>query len=276
MTSVGDVRPSAIAGTWYPGRASDLKAMIKAFLDVADMEPIEGQIVGVMAPHAGYRYSGPVAAYAFKPLIGMHVDVVAIVSPMHLPYMAPILTTGHSAYETPLGRVPVARDLLTRLAEKVSLSAVLMDQEHSLEIELPFLQYVLDGEFRLVPLMLRDNTEATARHLGRELAELLSGENALLVASSDLSHYQTQQVANRLDGAILGRIDAFDPEGMFEVERKREGSACGIGAIGTVMWAAKELGADSARVVRYATSGDVTGDYYQVVGYGAAVFYTRL
>ncbi len=273
MATVTDIRPSPIAGLWYPGSAPDLRALVDEYLRSADVEPPRGQVIGVMAPHAGYRYSGPVAAYAFKLLEGMDADVVAVVSPMHHPYLSPVLTTGHQAYRTPLGVVPVNRDLLSALAKRVKMEPVRMDQEHSLEIELPFLQRVLAGDFTLIPIMLRDQSPETARELGHALAEVLRGQRAVLVASTDLSHYYNQATANVLDKAFLEGVAAFDPDGLFEIERRGRGFACGLGAVAAVMWASKELGADRAEVVRYATSGDVTGDYSQVVGYGAAAFY---
>lgn len=269
-----DVRPSPIAGRWYPGSREQLAHTIDAFLDAAATTPIPGEILGVLAPHAGHRYSGQVAAYAFKLLRGLEVDRVALVGPSHHPYAAPIVTTGHDAYETPLGRVPVDREALNVLIPQMDIQPVRRDQEHALEIELPFLQRVL-GEFSLIPLALIDQSLAMAEALGYALADVLRGHRAVLVASSDLSHFYPQQVAHQLDQTVLDAVAAYDPAGVIRAEQQGQGFACGRGAIASVMIAAQALGADTAQVLDYATSGDVTRDYSQVVGYGAAVFYRR-
>ncbi len=270
-----DVRPSPIAGTWYPGTANRLVAEVDHYLAEAKVAPAPGQIIGLMAPHAGYRYSGQVAAHAFRLVQGMEVDTVAVVSPIHRPEsFAPVFTTAHAAYETPLGQVPVDHEAVEALqAAGVDMEAVRYDHEHSLEIELPFLQRTLAGPFNLIPLMLGDQAARTAESVGRALARVLRGKRALLVASTDLSHFYDHRTAQRLDRVVLDRVAAFDPEGVIAVEDEGRGFACGRGAVAAVMWAARDLGADAAAVVNYATSGDTSGDYSRVVGYGAAVFY---
>ncbi|GAB4447469.1 MAG: AmmeMemoRadiSam system protein B [Anaerolineae bacterium] len=278
-----DIRPSPIAGMWYPGAADQLAAQIDRYLAEADAAtpataPSLGAIVGIMAPHAGYRYSGPVAAHAFRLVRGMAVETVAVVSPIHRPASrAPVFTTAHQAYMTPLGLVRVDHAAIeaVRAAANVPIEATRHDQEHALEIELPFLQRVLDGDFTLTPLMLSDQSARTAERVGRALAKALRGRRALLVASTDLSHFYDQRTANHLDSVVLDRVAAFDPEGVIAVEDEGRGFACGRGAVAAVMWAARDLGADAAAVVNYATSGDTSGDYTRVVGYGAAVFYKR-
>ncbi len=269
-----DVRPSPIAGQWYPADPQRLAETVDRYIAEAVVPPIAGEIVGIQAPHAGHRYSGAVAGYAFKAVQGLSVDVVALVGPSHYPYRAPLLTTAHTAYATPLGAVAVARELLAELERAVPLVAVRQDPEHALEIELPFLQRAL-GTFRLLPLALVDQSWEMAQALGAALAELLRGQRALLVASSDLSHFYPQSVANQLDRRVLDAIARFDPQAVVAAEADGHKIACGHGAIAAVMVAARRLGADSAHVLHYATSGDVTGDYRQVVGYSAAVFYRR-
>ena len=267
-----DSRPSPIAGRWYPGAADDLAATVDAFIHRADVPALEGDLIGVLAPHAGHRYSGPVAGAAFKPVAALEVDVVALVGPSHYPYPAPVVATGHHAYQTPLGEVPVDLDALAQLQDMIPIQFVRQDQEHALEIELPFLQRTL-GAFTLIPLALIDQSESMAHTLGHALAGILAGRKALLVASSDLSHFYPQAVANRLDQTVLDAVAAYDPQAVIQVEEAGKGFACGRGAIATIMIAARELGANAAQVVGYATSGDVTRDFNQVVGYGAAWFY---
>jgi AmmeMemoRadiSam system protein B len=151
------------------------------------------------------------------------------------------------------------------------LTKVAYDQEHSLEIEIPFLQRSLVGDFKLLPVMVRAQSPKISRQLGQALAETLRGKNALLVASTDLSHFYTQKEALSFDTEMLRRIESFSPEDVFCAEEEERGFACGLGALTAVLWAAKELGADTVKVLRHGTSGDITGDYSRVVGYGAAV-----
>ena len=272
-----DIRPSPIAGTWYPGDAESLRRSIDAFLRAAEVEPIPGQVLGIIAPHAGHRYSGQVAAYAFRYLQGMQVDLAAVVSPLHHPYPGLVCTTAHAAYATPLGPVPVDTAALAALEKQlppaIAPVAIRNDQEHSLEIELPFLQRTLRGSFHLLPLMLRDQSPATCQALGRALAHVLQGRKAVLVASSDLSHFYPAGVAERLDRTMLEMIERFDPAAVLAAEEQGIAFACGRAAIATVLWAAQELGATNCKVVHYAHSGHVTGDMFSVVGYGAAVIY---
>ena len=277
MATIAPVRPSPIAGAWYEGDPQALARAVDAYLDQAELPELPGEVVAVVAPHAGHVYSGPVAGYAFAPVRGRSIDLAAVISPMHQPYYDPLLTTAHQAYGTPLGSVPVDLDSLAALDERLKtslgygLSRVAYDQEHSLEIELPFLQCALNGEFKLLPVMVRTQSAKVSRQLGKDLAEVLRGRNALLVASTDLSHFYNQKTAEDYDAEMLRRIESFDPDEVFRAEMENKGYACGLGALAAVLWAAKDLGADSVKVLRHATSGDVTGDYASVVGYGAAV-----
>lgn len=268
-----DIRPSPIAGRWYPGSAAALAGSVDRYLAEAIVDPPPGALVAVIAPHAGHQYSGHVAAHAFKCAQGMEVDTVAVISPSHYVDLAPLLTTTHEAYSTPLGSILVDRDALDQIGEAVALLPIARDPEHSLEIELPFLQRALggDGAFKLIPVMMRDQTPAVAEALGHALAGVLRGRKALLVGSSDLSHFYPRRVAERLDATVLERIEAFDPAGVLAAEEEGKGFACGRGAIAAVLWAARDLGATHAKTVKHATSGEVTGDYESVVGYGAAV-----
>jgi hypothetical protein len=277
MDATLDVRPSPIAGQWYPADAKRLADSVDAYINSAELPAIQGKVIAVVTPHAGHRYSGPVSGFAFAALRGLHPKLVAVVSPMHYFASPPLLTTAHQAYETPLGRVLVDRQSLDILEAELRLTAgfglapIRQDPEHSLEIALPFLQRVLGGDFRLLPVMVRDSSAPVTRLLGRALAKSLAERDAVLVASTDLSHFYPQAIANTLDGAMLNQLENFDPEGVLRVEEEGKGFACGRGALAAVLWAAKDLGANQVQILRYATSGDVTGDYTQVVGYAAAV-----
>ncbi|HCC78121.1 MAG: AmmeMemoRadiSam system protein B [Chloroflexi bacterium GWB2_49_20] len=275
--SIPNLRPSPIAGLWYEGNPKALAASIDSYLDLARLPKLDGKVVAIMAPHAGHHYSGPVAGYAFASIRGQTPDLVAIVSPMHHPYREPILVTAHEAYSTPLGSIPVDRSLVGRLDAILShdlgfgISPVLQDPEHSLEIMLPFLQQALAGEFKLLPIMLREQTPLVAEKLGHALAQVLQDQNCLLVASTDLSHFYNENEACAYDEEMLRQVESFSPQGIFQAEDNNTGFACGFGALASVLWAAKDLGADTVKVLRHATSGTVTGDFDRVVGYGAAV-----
>ena len=277
MSTIAPIRPSPIAGTWYEDNPKALARAVGLYLDQAELSELPGEVVAVIAPHAGHIYSGPVAGYAFAAVRGQTPDLVAVLSPMHQPYFESLLTTAHSAYETPLGPVPVdtdmvkALDSLLRESLGYGLTPVAYDREHSLEIELPFLQCALGGDFKLLPIMVRAQSAKISQQLGSALAKILRGKNALLVASTDLSHFYTQKEAVSFDNEMLRRIESFSPEEVFCAEEENKGYACGLGALTAVLWAAKDMGADTVRVLRHATSGDVTGDYSSVVGYGAAV-----
>lgn len=276
-----DIRPSPIAGQWYPGDKNRLADSVDRYLQAAGQPDLDGEIVAIMVPHAGHIYSGPVAGYAFAALRGLLPELVAVVSPMHYPYYQALLTSAHSHYATPLGPIRIDQEAVKTLDEYVKkelgygLAQVKNDPEHSLEIELPFLQRVLQSSFKLLPVMVREQSALVARSLGVALAKTLAGRQALLVASTDLSHFENQATANALDAEMLRWVEAFDPAGVIRVEEEGKGFACGRGALAAVMWAAKELGADHVQVLRHATSGDVTGDYDRVVGYGAAVMLRR-
>ncbi|HJW89315.1 MAG TPA: AmmeMemoRadiSam system protein B [Anaerolineales bacterium] len=282
-----EVRPSPIAGRWYPAEPGRLARSVDDYLQAANLPDIPGEVIAIMAPHAGHLYSGAVAGHAFATLRSLQPEVVAILSPMHYPCPEAVLTTAHSAYQTPLGLVPVDQEIVAALDENLQRTAglglgrVWNDREHSLEIELPFLQRALGRApqagkeqttpFRLLPIMLRDQSERVARALGEVLARVLKNRAAVLVASTDLSHGFSQAQARILDAEMLRQVEAFDPAGVLRVQAEGRGYACGLSALAAMLWAALAMGADQARVLHYATSGDVSGDFKQVVGYAAAV-----
>jgi AmmeMemoRadiSam system protein B len=268
-----DLRPSPIAGTWYDGNPKKLAASVDEYLEAAQIPKLSGDVIAIIAPHAGHVYSGAVAAHAFAAVRDLTPDLVVVLSPFHNLAAVPLITTKHDAYATPLGNIEVDKSTLAELQShlEIPLMAVANDREHSLEIELPFLQRVLKTEFKLLPLMIRAQEADTARQLGHALAKILQDKNALLVASTDLSHFYDQRTAKLLDSEMLRRFESFDPESIFEAEQTGKGFACGHAAVAAMLWAAQDLGANKVQILKYATSGDVTGDHSSVVGYGAAV-----
>jgi len=281
-----NVRRSVIAGSWYPGDPKRLRAMIAGFLDNVPQQPLDGELVGLIAPHAGYMYSGQVAAHAYaqlrdyvpgSPRQGYAFSKVVVVSPVHRMYPGRFAVTDKAYYETPLGLAPVDAELVQAIERRVNLSRVSQDMEHSLEIQLPFLQDVL-GDFALAPIMMGEQDWDSAVELGQALAEAIEGEAAvlgardrvLLVASTDLSHFHRYQVAVQLDQMVLDRITAYDAEGLARTLSAHKAEACGGGPVLAIMVAAEKLGANHSVLLKYMNSGDVTGDRSSVVGYAAA------
>lgn len=276
--SYSDVRPSPISGTWYSADKEKLSATIDDYLARAKPPGIQGEVIALMVPHAGHIYSGLTAAHAYKTVRGKSFEQVVILSPSHQYYPQPLLTSAHQAYQTPLGLVPVAKEIVGQIDVRlqadmgITLSPVKRDAEHSLEIELPFLQRSLPNQFQLVPIMMRDQSAGLAKGLGMILAEVCRATQTLFVASTDLSHFYNQNQAHQLDQAVLHAVADFDIPRLYDLHASGKGQACGLGALACVMWAAKTLGANLVKVVDYRTSADVTGDKSSVVGYGAAVF----
>jgi AmmeMemoRadiSam system protein B len=200
---------------------------------------------------------------------------------MHEYHPAPFLTSAHQAYATPLGRIPIDQDSVNQLDDLLrasgqrSMAHIVADPEHSLEIELPFLQRSLRGTFNLLPIMVRTRNEMAIHVLGSALGSILEGKNALLVASTDLSHFYPQLVAEKLDQDTLQRIESFSPENVLEAQEEGRGFACGASAVAGMFWAAEVLGANTVKILHHSTSADETGDSSSVVGYGAAAVYQR-
>lgn len=271
-----DVRPSPIAGHWYEGDPETLAHTVDEYLADAQLPKLDGNVMGVIAPHAGHRYSGPVAGYAFSALRGLRPDLVVLAGPMHHPYDEPLITSAHNAYSTPLGNVRVDRnaindlDVVLKTEVGFGITPVSNDAEHSLEIELPFLQRIFQHDWSLLPIMVRSLDARVSEVLGKALATVMRDKNVVFVASTDLSHFFKQETALTYDRAMLSEIEAFNPDGAFDLDRTRKGFACGLGAFTAVLWACRKLGADKVKVLRHATSANVTGDYSSVVGYGAA------
>ena len=275
MSPVAEVRPSPIAGAWYSGDPERLRRQVQGCLDAARLPELPGRVVAVIAPHTGHRYSGKTPGYAFAAVRGTRPGLVAVVSPLHQPYPGSILTTAHRAYATPLGELRVDQAALGALEEALAASGIDLaripnDREHSIEIELPFLQVALEGEFTLLPLMVRSQSPLVALNLGRALGRLLKERGGLLVASTDLSHFYPEEQAREFDLEMLRRMRGFSPDDLFTAERTGKGFACGVAAAAAVLWASRELGADCVEILHHSTSAAETGDHASVVGYGAA------
>jgi len=281
-TQSDKIRPAVFAAQgWYDSNPDRLRKTIDLFMRHAKVYRDLGKIVGLISPHAGYRFSGPVAAYAYKQVLGKEYDTVVVVAPNHrnprLDFSS-VLTEG--GYETPLGIVYVDVETAKAVADYDGFDDVRASElghldggsggmEHSLEIQLPFLQVAL-GDFKLVPIVMGNQTRKSCEALARAIVSAVKDKNALLVASSDLSHFFTAEKAKELDGIVRKHVEDFDPEGLLQDIAMDRCQACGGGPIAAVMMACRDLGAGKATVLNMATSGDVTGDNSSVVGYMAA------
>ena len=268
-----DIRKSIIAGTWYPGRPDTLRSQIQGYLrGVPESGVPFGELVALIVPHAGYLYSGGVAAYAYQLLINRPFRQVVIVAPSHRHAFRGASVDQKTGYETPLGLVPVDQVLSRELLEKGVQFRYVPEghaQEHALEIQLPFLQETLK-DFSLTAIIQGSQDEETAEEMAQALAGVLKGKKVLLVASTDLSHFHAYDQARRLDQKVVDRVAAFDEQGLMRDLQENAVEACGGGPLVTVMKTARLLGADESVVLQYANSGDVTGDRSGVVGYLAA------
>lgn len=274
------VRPSAIAGTWYPGSATALRRTVEAYLERAKKVDLPGRVLALVSPHAGYAYSGGIAANAFAQVRDSAFSRVVLLGPLHRPLwgvrMGAFMVPSEQTYRTPLGDVAIDHPFVTELGKRVEVTAVHGDQEHSLEIELPFLQVVL-GAFELVPIMLGEHITdwgAPARldALSRALAEMCD-EATLVVASTDLSHMDNYADVVRNDRRLVELVSAFDVDGLSDALREGQVQACGATGLVTALRSAEMRGAGGATVLSYAASGDVTGDKrpgVYTVGYMAA------
>ena len=261
------VRPPAVAGRFYPDDPAKLKQQLASLLPPAKEPPNEA--IACMVPHAGYRYSGEVAGAVYSRL--KLPRRILLIGPRHFPRGKAEAILSSGAWETPLGRVEIDSQLageLRRAHPRLAEDAVAHQTEHALEVQLPFLQFLL-GDFLFVPIALGPIDYAELKTLGEVIATILQqqGEPVLMIASSDMNHYESDQVTRGKDRLALDRVLALDAPGLYDVVRREAITMCGAGPVESVLTAACLLGARRASLVRYATSADVTGDITEAVGY---------
>jgi AmmeMemoRadiSam system protein B/AmmeMemoRadiSam system protein A len=277
------VHHSAIAGSWYPTDPKELQAMIDGFLN--EVTPIEGDPIGLIVPHAGYVYSGLVAAAGFKQLAGKDYQVAVIIAADHqAPVSNPISVWAEGGFETPLGVVPVNEEIAKALIAAspiISFDRAAHENEHPIEIELPFLQRVCPT-CSIVPILMGTDDDNTVQTLANALLSVLPDRRVVVIASSDLSHYPSAEDSKRVDKATLDAIETGDPQQVRQVIQQQMSSgipnletcACGEGPILVVMNVVRGLGADTITRLRTANSADSPyGNPEQVVGYGAVMFW---
>jgi MEMO1 family protein len=263
---------SVIAGSWYPGDETVLRQDVERYLATVPNRDPGGRLLALIVPHAGYRYSGQVAAHAYKLLQKDKFSTVVVIAPSHHALFPGVSVYDQGGMRTPLGVMPLDRDLVTALErrdERVHYRPEAYSREHSLEIQLPFLQVMQPG-IRLVPLVMGDQDWASCERLANSLAECIRGKSVLVVASTDLSHFHPYERAKSLDQIVLDHVGALDAKGLHQSIAASRCEACGAGPMVTAMLVARKLGATTGQVLNYANSGDVTGDRGRVVGYMAA------
>jgi len=275
----GHVREAAVAGAFYPADPKELAAMVDGFIAHASVPAQKGEVVALVAPHAGYPFSGGVAGHSYAMIKGRPTHRVVVIAPSHYEAFSFTSVYDGDAYVTPLGKVPVDKEFARKLVSlnpEIKLSSsghvpTAAGAEHGLEDQLPFLQRAL-GDFQLVPIIMGEQSYPASRALGVALAELVRGTDTLIVASSDLSHYHPYDEAATIDGKTLNAIGEWDYLTLSDNFQNRTWEACGGAPIVAAMIAAERLGATRAQVIKYANSGDVTGDRNRVVGYSSVAF----
>lgn len=275
------IRPPRVAGQFYPENPVELTKMIAGYFSQVDKPDIEGQTLALIAPHAGYMYSGRVAAHAYKLLESQSFDTVVVISPSHTVFFRGVAVFDGGLYRTPLGDIPVDIDFAGRLTG-IDPQLALSDAghngrggryEHALEVQLPFLQVVL-GNFMLVPIVMGDQEYNTCRVLGEALGQFARPGKTLIVASSDLSHFHPTAEAQRMDRRAAKAIEEFSPGKLLKLLESGEAEACGGGPIAAAMIAAEKMGGETVTILSTANSGDVeSGSRDQVVGYLSAVIH---
>ncbi len=280
MKKDAGIRPSVIAGTWYPGTRQGLLKTVDEYLSQVQQPAVPGPLVGLISPHAGYAYSGLTAAHAYHQLQDQCFDTIVLLGPSHRAWVGDYAVSTEDAYETPLGQVPLDREMIAELGARVAWNPIRGDGEHSLEIQLPFLQRQLQ-DFALVPIIMSADDPAAARRLADALAETIRrreerGQRTLLVASSDLHHIEDYDLVRQRDQRVVDAIAAYDLDALTRLLMAPGCTVCGRLPILTVLHAGQALQADATAILHHTTSGDVTGQRqpgHYTVGYLAAALY---
>ncbi len=278
------VRLPTQAGTFYEGKPRQLRQQIEecflSRLGPGDLPKIANhglsKIVGLVCPHAGYMFSGPVAAHAYAQLSSDgRPDTVILLGPNHQGVGSGIAIMNEGIWRTPLGDLEIDLEVADRISSKsgiIDVDSYAHSMEHSIEVQLPFLQYLYGSDFKIVPICFLMQDLATAKEIGEAVAEAVVNLNAVVIASSDMSHYVPEQVARTNDLLAIREIENMDENRFLEVVESKGITACGYGPIAALMMTAKKTGVGRAKLLCYKTSGDTTGDRSSVVGYAAISF----
>ena len=273
MTTQEKIRAAVVSGQFYPEDPQVLKKQIKTFLSNAKSRP-DAHIRALIVPHAGYDYSGQIAAEAYQSVEGRKFDSVVIIAFLHRIFLQGVLVDDVTAYETPLGRVSVDRDLVREIQVLHPLLRNTIPgrlEEHSLEVQIPFLQETVPG-LKIVPIYIGAQNITNITILADALAKTLAGRNTLVVATTDLSHFYSYEVASEKDKSVIAMFEKGNAEAIYDAYAKEKAEACGMGPVLTSLLLAKKMKWSGPKLVGYANSGDVTGDRSSVVGYAAMAY----
>ncbi|MFH1715205.1 MAG: AmmeMemoRadiSam system protein B [Elusimicrobiota bacterium] len=267
-----EIRKPAQAGRFYPGRKDELQKLLKEYTSY-DKNKITAK--GILCPHAGYMYSGKTAGMVYGRI--NIPDTVVVIGPNHTGLGEDISVYPAGGWETPIGNLEINEEFINELTD--SLNIIIKDKkahehEHSIEVQLPFIKY-LNKNAKIVPICVMQYSASICKDIGEAIAITANnlGREILVVASSDMTHYETQSIAEKNDRLVLDKILKLDPREMLEVVNEQGISMCGAGPCAIMMYAAKKLGAKKAKLINYTTSGEVTGDKSAVVGYAGVAVY---
>ena len=276
-----EIRTPAVSGTFYPENEKKLKNLIhECFMHPigpGKISPTDSneKIYGVICPHAGFVYSGPVACHSFYSISASTSNLAIIVGPNHYGIGQNVASMIDVSWKTPLGLVEVDSDYVLKLREYLDILEIdsfSHSKEHSIEVQIPMLQEVFSDEMKILPISLINQEQKTVTLVGSAIAKIAQEKDALLIGSSDFTHYEENGFAHRQDLALIDPILKLDVDEFYKILYERKVTACGFGAIASIMTACKELGATQGKLLKYATSGDVSGDKSSVVGYASIIF----
>ena len=275
------IRTPAVAGMFYPKETQELKSTIRdCFLHPfgpgkIPPEETNEDVLGVICPHAGYIYSGPIATNSFYHISSQKPELIIIIGPNHWGIGCNVAAMKEGQWQTPLGNVEVDTESAQNIHEistMIELDFFSHTKDHSLEVQVPMLQEIYSHKFKILPIILIDQECKVAKEVGEAIAKIAKTKKTIIIGSSDFTHYEENSFAHRQDKLLIEPILDLDVDRFYRVLEEKRVSACGYGAIASTMVACKELGASKGTLLRYATSGDVAGDKSSVVGYASIVF----
>ena len=272
------IRTPAVAGMFYPDKRDGLVESIHECMNHRlgpgrDCPPNTGKIFGAICPHAGYMYSGPVACHSYHAIAPAAPKLFVIIGPNHSGTGRDVATMKDCKWQTPLGDVIVDSEVACKIAGHAGIDTDYLShvKEHSIEVQLPMIQEITENS-EIVPITMKIQDKDSAEIVGRAVAESITGKDAMVIGSSDFTHYEPGEVALKQDMQLIEPILRLDVDGFYKILKEKRVSACGYGAMAATMIACRELGASRGELLKYSTSGDVTGDMSSVVGYGAITF----
>ena len=274
-------REPVVSGMFYPGNKQDLEELVRGcFLHEfgpGKLPPkVTGEkIFGIICPHAGLIYSGPIACHSFYQISDTKPELIIIVGPNHYGVGQRIATTSDDSWSTPIGKVEIDTQIveqLNKLSEQIKIDSNSHSQEHSIEVQIPILQKTFTHNYKILPISLLDQSIDSAKMVGNAIAKIAKMKDSMIIGSSDFTHYETNEFAYLQDSALIEPILEMNVDKMYEILQEKQVTSCGYGAMASTITACKELGATRGILQRYATSGDVQGDKNRVVGYASIIF----